>query len=73
MEQGKEDRTVAKKVTSKSVASKASKVLRDGRTSAISKSCAASALSQREKRKKQDINGNLYPICLLYPVKQRYK
>lgn len=52
MEQGKEDRTVAKKVTSKSVASKASKVLRDGRTSAISKSCAASALSQREKRKK---------------------
>lgn len=43
---------MAKKVTSKKVASKASKVLRDGRTSAASKSAAASALSQREKKGK---------------------
>ena len=35
-----------KKQTSKSVASKASKILRDGRSSKISKSVAASALSQ---------------------------
>jgi len=40
---------MAKKVTSKAVASIASKVLRDGRTSAASKSAAGSALSQREK------------------------
>ncbi len=39
---------MAKKVTSKDVASKASKILRDGRTSKDSKSCAGSALSQRE-------------------------
>lgn len=49
--QGKEKANMAKKVTSKSVASKASKVLRDGRTSKDSKSCAGSALSQREKKK----------------------
>ena len=36
---------MAKKVTGKA----ASKVLRDGRTSAASKTAAASALSQREK------------------------
>ena len=42
---------MAKKVTSKSVASKASKVLRDGRTRKDSKSCAGSALTQREKKK----------------------
>lgn len=42
---------MAKKVTSKDVASKASKVLRDGRTSKDSKSCAGSALSQRETKK----------------------
>lgn len=41
---------MAKKVTSKTVASKASKVLRDGRTSSASKSVAGSALSQRESR-----------------------
>lgn len=35
--------------TSKSVASKASYILRDGRTSSKSKSVAASALSQRKK------------------------
>lgn len=40
-----------KKVTSKKVASKASKVLRDERTGKNSKSAAGSALSQREKRK----------------------
>jgi len=39
----------AKKVTSNKVASKASKILRDGRTSAASKSVAGSALSQKEK------------------------
>ena len=42
---------MAKKVTSKKVASTASSVLRDKRTSTKSKSCAGSALSQREKRK----------------------
>jgi hypothetical protein len=40
---------MAKKVTSPKVASTASKVLRDGRTSSASKSVAGSALSQREK------------------------
>ena len=43
---------MAKKVTSRRVASKASKVLRDGRTSRNSKSAAGSALSQREKKKR---------------------
>lgn len=42
---------MARKVTSKKVASKASQVLRDGRTSRKSKPVAASALSQREKKK----------------------
>ena len=42
---------MAKKVTSKAVATKASKVLRDGRTSKTTKSIAGSALSQREKKK----------------------
>ena len=37
--------------TSKPVASKASSILRDGRTSAKSKSVAGSALSQRAPRK----------------------
>jgi hypothetical protein len=41
---------MAKKVTSKKVASKASSLLRDGRTSPKTKSVAASALSQREKK-----------------------
>ena len=36
------------KKTSKSVATKASKVLRDGRTSKTTKSIAGSALSQRQ-------------------------
>ena len=40
-----------KKQTSKSVAETASKVLRDGRYSANSKSCAGSALSQTKKGK----------------------
>jgi len=44
---------MAKKVTSSKVASTASKVLRDGRTSSASKSVAASALSQREKGAKK--------------------
>ncbi len=42
---------MACKTTSKKVASKASKVLRDGRTSKTNKSVAASALSQRQKHK----------------------
>ena len=42
---------MAKKATSLSVAKTASKILRDGRTSKASKSVAASALSQREKKK----------------------
>lgn len=41
---------MAKKVTSKKAATAASKVLRDGRTSAASKTAAGSALSQREKK-----------------------
>lgn len=44
---------MAKKVTSKRVAKKASKVLRDKRTGGNSKSAAGSALSQREKRRKK--------------------
>jgi hypothetical protein len=39
---------MANKVTGKAAASAASKVLRDGRTSATSKTVAGSALSQRE-------------------------
>jgi hypothetical protein len=42
---------MARKVTSKRVASKASGVLKDKRTGGASKSAAGSALSQREKRK----------------------
>lgn len=38
-----------KKQTSKAVATKASNVLRDGRTGSKSKSCAGSALSQTRK------------------------
>lgn len=38
-----------KKQTSRKVASTASKVLRDGRTSKASKTCAGSALSQTRK------------------------
>lgn len=41
------------KTTSKSVASKASSILRDGRTSDKSKSVAGSALSQRAKSSKK--------------------
>ena len=44
---------VNNKQTSKSVASKASKILRDGRSSKISKSVAASALSQTKTSKKK--------------------
>ena len=40
---------MAIKVTGKVAATAASKVLRDGRTSATSKTAAGSALSQREK------------------------
>jgi hypothetical protein len=43
---------MAKKTTSIKVASTASKVLQDGRTSMDSKSAAASALSQREPKRK---------------------
>ena len=41
---------MACKTTSKSVASKASKALRDGRTSATTKSITGSALSQRQPK-----------------------
>ena len=41
---------MAKKVTSRTVATKASKILQDKRTSARTKSVAGSALSQREKK-----------------------
>ena len=43
---------MAKKVTSPKIASKASQILRDGRTSKTSKSVAGSALSQREPKRK---------------------
>lgn len=43
---------VANRKTSASVASKASGILRDGRTSKNSKSVAGSALSQRAPKKK---------------------
>ena len=43
---------MAKKVTSKKVASQASKALKDGRSSARTKNIAGSALSQREKKSK---------------------
>ena len=43
----------SKKVTSSRVASIASKVLRDGRTSKASKSAAGSALSQKPSTKKK--------------------
>lgn len=42
-------KTAQNRVTSKAVASKASKMLSDGRTSPRTKSVAASALSQRKK------------------------
>ena len=41
---------MACKTTSKTVASKASKALKDGRTSATTKSIAGSALSQRQPK-----------------------
>jgi len=44
---------MAKKVTSRKVASKASKILRDKRTSKRTKSVAGSALSQREKSRRK--------------------
>lgn len=44
---------VNRKQTSKSVATKASKILRDGRSSKNSKSVAASALSQTKTPKKK--------------------
>ena len=62
---GKEDVKMAKKITSKDVASKASKVLRDGRTSKDSKACAASALSQRENKKKKQ-SAELRPRQTIY-------
>ena len=45
---------MAKKVTSKKVATQASKALRDGRSSDRTKSIAGSALSQREKKSKEE-------------------
>ena len=45
---------MTKKVTSRVVAAVASKVLRDERTSATSKTVAGSALSQREKGRKKN-------------------
>lgn len=44
---------VNKKQTSKSVATKASKILRDGRSSKNTKSVAGSALSQTKTSKKK--------------------
>ena len=42
---------MAKKVSTKKIASLASKVLRDGRYGKVSKSLAGSVLSQRESKK----------------------
>jgi hypothetical protein len=44
---------MAKKVTSKKVASKASSLLRSKRTTTKTKSVAGSALSQREKKRRK--------------------
>jgi hypothetical protein len=44
------DNMANRKQTSKSVASKASKIMRDGRYSKTAKSVAASALSQTKKK-----------------------
>lgn len=43
---------MAKKVTSKAIAKKASSLLRNKRTTPKTKSVAGSALSQREKKRK---------------------
>lgn len=48
---------MAKKTTSPKVATTASKILKDARTSAASKSIAGSVLSQREKGKKSNGTG----------------
>jgi hypothetical protein len=45
------EKDLAKKVTSRKVATKASKLLRSRRTSNNTKSVAGSALSQREKKR----------------------
>jgi len=50
---GRAGNIMAKKVTSKAVATKASKALQDKRSSPRTKSIAGSALSQREKSKKK--------------------
>ena len=50
---------VNKKQTSKSVATKASKILRDRRSSNISKSVAASALAQTKISKKKGFLSSL--------------
>ena len=52
-QEGGELNMANKKQTSKSVATKASKILRDGRSSKISKSVAGSALSQTKTAKKK--------------------
>ncbi len=44
---------MAKKVTSLGIARKASRILKNNRSSKNSKSVAGSALSQREKKKKR--------------------
>lgn len=51
---GRVSQIVATKVTSKKVATQASKALQDGRSSARTKSIAGSALSQREKPSKKE-------------------
>ena len=52
---------MACKKTSSSVASKASKLLKDGRTSKTTKSVAGSALSQRQPKHTQS---RLIGVCL---------
>ena len=56
------------KQTSKAVASKASKILSDGRSSARSKSVAGSALAQTKPGKKKYVThawqGRVYAPCL---------
>lgn len=47
----RKEEIMAKKVTSKEVATQASKALQDGRSSDRTKSIAGSALSQREKKR----------------------
>lgn len=56
------------KKTNKSVATKASKALRDGRTSATTKSIAGSALSQRQPKHIHKKRADFQQVCFLFVI-----